>query len=50
VAVEVADGLDRVGLAVYLDLVRLHRLLDGGSDVGQADVDPGFPDPGVRGI
>ena len=37
--VEVADGLDLVGLAVELDLVALHDLLDVGAHVAQPRVD-----------
>ena len=48
VPVEVSDGPDGVGLAVELDLVRLHHLLHRGADVAQPDVDAGLPDPGVR--
>ena len=38
-AVEVADGLDLVCLAVELDLVALHDLLDVGAHVAQPRVD-----------
>lgn len=34
-------------LVVDLDLVRLHRLLDGGADVFEPDVDAGLADAGV---
>lgn len=40
--VEVADALDLVGLAVELDLVTFHDLLDGSADVRHADVNTSF--------
>ena len=49
-AVEVPDGLDLVGLAVDLDFVRLHDLLDGGADVAQPHVDAALADPRVGGV
>ena len=36
-------------LSIELNLMRLHRLLDGGADVTKPDVDPCFFDPGVGG-
>ena len=47
VPVEVADRLHGVGLAVELDLVRLHHLLHCGADIAQPDVDSRLPDSGV---
>ena len=38
VAIEVADALDGIGLAVEFNLVRLHHLLDGLPDVAEAHV------------
>lgn len=49
VAVQVADGLDGEHLAVDLDLVALHDLLDGSTNVAHAHVDTGLLDTGVGG-
>lgn len=40
-AIEVRDALDRIDLAVELDLVRLHHLLDRRADVTQTNIDAG---------
>ena len=49
-AVEVADGLDLVGLAVELDLVALHDLLDVGAHVAQPRVDARSLDAHLGGL
>jgi hypothetical protein len=50
VAVQVANTLDREGLASDLALVRFHSFLDGGANVGHADVDAGFSDTSICGV
>ncbi|ROW00836.1 hypothetical protein VMCG_06534 [Cytospora schulzeri] len=49
VPVQVPDGLDGVSLAVQLDLVALHRLLDGPADLAQPGVDARLLDTRVGG-
>ena len=49
VSIQIANGLDLIGLAVELDLVGLHHLLDGLANIAEPHVYAGLADSGVCG-